>query len=34
MIWNHIDPDFWHRKLNDYPADTAMTKHVLSTAGL
>ena len=28
-----IDPEFWQRKLHDYPADTEMTKHILLKAG-
>ena len=32
MPW--IDPEFWQRKLHDYTADTEMTKHILTQAGL
>jgi hypothetical protein len=28
-----IDPEFWQRKLHNYPADTEMTKHILLKAG-
>jgi hypothetical protein len=29
-----IDPDYWHRKLQDYLADTEWCKHILKEAGL
>jgi len=31
MPW--IDPEFWQRKLHDYPADAELTKHILVQAG-
>jgi transcription initiation factor TFIIIB Brf1 subunit/transcription initiation factor TFIIB len=31
MPW--IDPEFWQRKLHDYPADAELTKHILAQAG-
>jgi len=31
MPW--IDPEFWQRRLHDYPADAEMTKHILAQAG-
>ena len=34
MVWQFIDPDFWARKLKDYPADAEMSKQVLAAAGL
>jgi len=34
LIIRWIDPEYWQRKLKDYPADTAMTKHILEQAGL
>jgi hypothetical protein len=33
MIIPWIDPEFWQRKLYDYPADAELTKHILSQAG-
>jgi hypothetical protein len=29
-----IDPDYWQRRFQDFPDDTATVKHILSTAGL
>jgi len=33
MIMPWIDPEFWQRKLRDYPADAEMTRHILEQAG-
>ena len=33
LVLPWIDPDYWQRKLHDYPADTEMTKHILAQAG-
>jgi len=33
MIMPWIDPEFWQRKLKDYPADAEMTRHILEQAG-
>ena len=33
IIIAFIDPPFWERHLRDYPADTEMTRHILSEAG-
>lgn len=34
MIMPYIEPDYWQKKLRDYPEDTAWTKTVLASAGL
>jgi hypothetical protein len=34
MIIRWIDPEFWQKKLKDYAADAAMTKHILEQAGV
>ena len=34
IVLPYIDPDHWHRKLQDYLADTEWVKHVLKEAGL
>ena len=33
MIMPWIDPQFWQRRLLDYPADTEMARHILEQAG-
>ena len=33
MVWNMIDTDFWHKKFQQYPADTEYCKHILKQAG-
>ena len=33
MIIQYIEPDFWQRKLRDYPADAEMNRHILAQAG-
>jgi len=34
VVLPYIDPDYWHRRLQDYLADTEWVKHVLQEAGL
>lgn len=34
MIFLWIDPEYWQRKLENYPADSEMNRHILSQAGL
>lgn len=33
MIWPMIDTDFWQRKFQDYPADAAYVREMLTQAG-
>jgi hypothetical protein len=33
IIWPWIDPEFWQKKFNDYPADQAYVKEMLKKAG-
>jgi len=33
LIWNIIDPDFWHTKFQKYPEDVAFAKKVLTAGG-
>jgi hypothetical protein len=33
MIWSIIDSDFWQRKFQDYPADTAYVREIMTQAG-
>ena len=33
MVYAWIDPEYWQRKLKDYPGDTEWCKHILSEVG-
>ena len=33
IVWPWIDPDFWQKKLKDYPADQAYAEEILKQAG-
>ena len=33
LLMQWIDPEFWQRKLHDYPADAELTRHILVQAG-
>lgn len=33
MIWSWVDADFWSRKFQDYPADAAYARELLTKAG-
>lgn len=34
IIMPYVDPDYWQKKLKDYPEDVAWVKDILKTAGL
>ena len=34
LLLPHIDPDFWQKRIKDYPADTELSRYVLSESGL
>ena len=33
IVYNHIDPERWHKKLKDYPGDTEYLREMLKQAG-
>ena len=34
LIIRWIDPEFWQKRMKDFPADTALIKHIMEQAGL